>query len=193
MSELTAEYMDKVGVELAPSEIQIHFEVSAIRAVEEIYEDCEVRGCFFHFTQAVWRKVAEKGLTNDYKDIPQVQAYIRRAAALPLLPRDMVQDTWIAAMNEGPESEKVRNFNDYVTSTWVDYETRFPVRIWTQYGNNHLEGWHLKLKNLIAKAHPNIYLFVANIKKIEVIDKAKRAQLDCGVLPKSRKRVYRDF
>ncbi|XP_046569387.1 uncharacterized protein LOC124277702 [Haliotis rubra] len=102
-------------------------------------------------------------------------------------------------MDEGPETEKVRNFNDYVTSTWVDYEAQFPVRISTQYGNigprtnNHLEGWHLKLKNLIAKAHPNIYLFICNIKKIEAVDKAKRAQLDCGALPKSRKRVYREL
>lgn len=38
--------------------------------------------------------------------MPQVQAHARGAAALPLLPLDLVQDPWVAVMEGGPDSEK---------------------------------------------------------------------------------------
>ena len=31
--------------------------------------------------------------------------------------------------------------------------------------NNHLEGWHNRLKRLVGKAHPNVYEFVEVIQK----------------------------
>ncbi|XP_067660025.1 uncharacterized protein [Haliotis asinina] len=84
-----------VGVELFPSVVQTDYEAAAIGATERVFPDAEVRGCYFHFTQAVWRQVSEKGLVNTYKDNRAFNTHVRRAAALPLLPVDQIQDAWM--------------------------------------------------------------------------------------------------
>ena len=67
-------------------------------------------------------------------------------------------------------------FMDYITTNYVDeYDARFPREIWTQCDNvlgdklvirtnNHLEGFHGKLKKHFGK-HPNIFVFIENLKK----------------------------
>ncbi|XP_046562156.1 uncharacterized protein LOC124271132 [Haliotis rubra] len=75
------------------------------------------------------------------------------SAALPLLPVDQIQDAWMEVLNQSPDVDGIGQFNDYITSTWVDYDARFPPRIWNQHGNtgprtnNHLEGFHLDLRS----------------------------------------------
>jgi len=34
--------------------------------IKNKYPDAQIRGCFFHYTQAVNRKVVDVGLRNDY-------------------------------------------------------------------------------------------------------------------------------
>ncbi|XP_046552148.1 uncharacterized protein LOC124261815 [Haliotis rubra] len=141
-----------VGVELSPSVVQTDYEAAAIGATERVFPDAEVRGCYFHFTQAVWRQVSEKGLVNTYKDNRAFNTHVRRAAALPLLPVDQIQDAWMEVLNQSPDVDGIGQFNDYITSTWVDYDARFPPRIWNQHGNtgprtnNHLEDSTLDLE-----------------------------------------------
>ncbi|XP_071104166.1 uncharacterized protein [Haliotis cracherodii] len=75
-----------------PETFQVDFEVAAIRALRTEFQGSDIKGCFFHFTQAIWRKTQELGLAVGYRDNPLVEQWIRRAAALPLLPLQQVQD-----------------------------------------------------------------------------------------------------
>jgi len=49
----------KENVCFMPKIVQIDFELSMMQAIEEVFDGdhTEVRGCFFHFTQCIWRKV----------------------------------------------------------------------------------------------------------------------------------------
>ena len=55
----------KAVLELVPtnqlSTIVMDFEASFWRSVKKLRPDVMQRGCFFHYTQAVWRKVQELG------------------------------------------------------------------------------------------------------------------------------------
>ncbi|XP_067653191.1 ankyrin-1-like [Haliotis asinina] len=112
---------------LQPTRVQTDFELAAIRAIEREFPQAEVKGCFFHYCQAVWRKTQDLGLAVLYKDNPDVQRWIRRAAGLPLLPVGDVQDTWLDAMNDTPAVPRADDMHDYIVETWVDYEARFPL------------------------------------------------------------------
>ncbi|XP_048240880.1 uncharacterized protein LOC125374129 [Haliotis rufescens] len=98
----------------------------------------------------------------DYKEDEEVKKLVRRAAALPLVPRDKVDDVWLDAIADSPAGPKVTAFMDYVTTSWVQ-EGAFMPEIWNHFENqghrtnNHLEGWHNKIKKLAKKCHPNIY------------------------------------
>ena len=116
----------KTGIDISPDIIQIDFESAVIKAVNEVFPTTAVRGCFFHYAQALWRHVVDRGLAMDYKNKPEVQSHVRRTSALPLLPVNQVQDAWLQLLNQSPDGERVLAFNDYVTTTWVDDDARFP-------------------------------------------------------------------
>ncbi|XP_048242867.1 uncharacterized protein LOC125375906 [Haliotis rufescens] len=171
--------------------------IAAIRAIRTEFQGSDIKGCFFHFTQAIWRKTQELGLAVGYRDNPLVEQWIRRAAALPLLPLQQVQDAWFDSMNQSPDVPNADEFNDYIVTNWVDYEARFPPSLWNHHQtfgprtNNNLEGFHSRLNASLNHRHPNLYIEI--IKKIVKSEKTKLSQLDLGAAPPARKRVYKEI
>ena len=54
---------------LHPSTIFVDFEQGAINAFKEEFPDVEVKGCHFNFTQCIWGKIQDLGLSTIYKEI----------------------------------------------------------------------------------------------------------------------------
>ena len=145
---------------------QMDFETAAMNAARSILL-ADIRGCYFHFGQAIWRKAVEHGLKIPYSnpDDTRVARLVRRAGVLPLIPLDQMDNCWIRAMEDAPtEVPGVQGFMNYVTETWVeDINPRFSRDIWNHFDNNgprttnHLEGWHRGLNLEMARAHPNIF------------------------------------
>ena len=48
-------------------------------------EDISIRGCVFHWIQAVWHKNQELGLHTVYIEQEAVHKYVRKLMALPFL------------------------------------------------------------------------------------------------------------
>ncbi|XP_046342249.1 uncharacterized protein LOC124123059 [Haliotis rufescens] len=164
-------YMDDtLNRELAPTRLQTDFEQAAIPAIQLEFPNAEVKCCFFHYSQAIWRKTQDLGLAVAYKEDQAVQQWIRRAADLALLPADDVQD----------------------------YDARFPILLWNHNDttgprtNNNLEGFHNKLNRSLPHQHPNIYRLIEVFRMIEKAVKVKLAQINLGAPEPSRKRVYRE-
>ena len=83
------------------------------------------------------------------------------------------------------------------TKTWPD--GMFPVRMWNVYAlegprtNNHVEGWHSKVRKLAGKAHPNIYEAVTLFQSEQAATEVSIMQLAAGGLPVRRRRKYRNY
>jgi len=197
-SKLKAAVEELLNLRLAPVTVQTDFEQAAIRALQHEFPESEVKGCFFHFTQALWRKIQDLGLAVPYKEDDSVKTWARRAAGLPLLPAADVQDVWVDVMEETPDIHGAELFNDYMVTTWVDTDARFPISLWNHHDtagprtNNNLEGFHHKLNRALPHRHPNIYRFIELIKNIEKTEAAKLIQIDLGAAPPPRKRVYKE-
>ncbi|XP_071088042.1 uncharacterized protein [Haliotis cracherodii] len=58
---------------LAPETIQTDFEAAAIRAEEDSSPNTDIRGCFSHSTQSIWKKVQQLEMVNQYRDNPEVK------------------------------------------------------------------------------------------------------------------------
>ncbi|XP_071109021.1 uncharacterized protein [Haliotis cracherodii] len=192
-SRLKTEVQQRFNRPLAPATVQTDFEKAAIRAVNTEFPNADVKDCFFHYCQAIWRKTQDLGLAVQYKEDPAVQQWIRRAAGLALLPWLDAQDTWLDAMQATPPVPRADDFNDYMVINWVDDDARFPIPLWNHHQtagprtNNNLEGFHHRLNRTLPHRHPIIYQFVEVIKKIECADRTKIAQLDFGAAPPSRR------
>ena len=80
---------------LNPSNIMVDFEQSLHKALEKAFRGTYLRGCLFHYCQAVYGKVVEFGFLTDYMDTnSDIRLGVRRLLALPFLPEDDVEQSF---------------------------------------------------------------------------------------------------
>ena len=106
---------ETVGLQFNPVKVMMDFEAAPISAVKELYPNCSISGCNFHFSQCLWRKVQKAGLSVQYTEKDSVvREYMRPVAALAHLPVRDIPDGWLALMEECPNEDfpQLDEFND---------------------------------------------------------------------------------
>ena len=136
-------------VNLQPSQVFVDFEEGAIRAFKEEFPGVQVKGCHFHFTQCIWRKIQELGLSVEYKEDKKVRVWLEFFKTMAFIPIDLLDSTFQYLLSIQPESlnsDKLRLFVNYFESTWIGRDSKFPKDMWNHYetigprSNNHVEG-----------------------------------------------------
>ncbi|XP_041364761.1 uncharacterized protein LOC121380077 [Gigantopelta aegis] len=131
----------------------VDFEKGAWQAIREVFSDVDVKGCVFHWTQAVWCHIQELGLVTSYRKREAVHSYIRQLMALPFLPSAHIVETFTvlrAWANNGPLIE----LTDYMDRQWIRNPI-FDVPSWCVFGltirtNNDVEATEpMDLESLI--------------------------------------------
>ncbi|XP_060080091.1 uncharacterized protein LOC132559482 [Ylistrum balloti] len=185
--------MEDLHLQLNPTVLFMDFESAAQNAAKAAFPGITLKGCFFHYTQCIWRKTQQLGLQTHYRDNEDIHRLIRRAAVLPLI---RIEDYWFNAWNDLKDVNlpvETTTFTDYVTTQWVEGDRN----IWNQFDNdgprttNTLEGWHSKLKKRIPSSHPNIYLFIRVLKEVQAANDVSLIQHAAGGLPAQKRRCYR--
>ncbi|XP_060070749.1 uncharacterized protein LOC132550676 [Ylistrum balloti] len=170
------------NLDFSPCTVNLDFECASRNAVTQTLPAAELKGCLFHYTSTIWEKTQEYGLQTDYKNLPEVQELVRRAAALPLLPLHQREDCL--------------KLTDYVTKTWI--EGRYPQSTWNHFltegprTNNHLEGCRNKLKKRVKTSHPNIYKIIEEFQRLQAATEVKIIQYAAGGQRRKKARKYRE-
>ncbi|XP_076071644.1 uncharacterized protein LOC143043030 [Mytilus galloprovincialis] len=110
-----------------PNKVSLDFECASRNAVSHVFPNAELKGCLFHYAKAIWKKTQEYGLQTQYKDVPDVNKLVRRAAALPLLPLDRFEDYWLHALENAPQSDACTKLTDYIVLTWLEGTTNLEL------------------------------------------------------------------
>ena len=90
------------------------------------------------------------------------------SCALACVPLRYIQVGWMGLTANIPNVPRVSKFVQYFSSTWLSGS--FSSVLWNVHDlgycrtNNHLEGWHSKLKKVVGKAHPNVFEIVHTFK-----------------------------
>ncbi|KRX62560.1 Small ubiquitin-related modifier [Trichinella sp. T9] len=87
-------------VNLNPESIICDFEIALIPAIQGYFPNTRVQGSYFHFCQAVHRKVGELGLKTRYRTEEQTKRKIRILLATAFLPVPQV-DTGVSLLEAG--------------------------------------------------------------------------------------------
>ena len=114
----------------------------------ELFPGITIKGCFFHFNQAIWRKTQLV-----YKSPTETTTFdnLWEEQLLPLVSMDLIEDVCFNALNDINDIDTLANtttFTNYVTTQWIDGDRQ----IWNHFNTdvprtiNHIEGWHNKLK-----------------------------------------------
>lgn len=149
--------LEKVILHLQPNlavvSVVLDFEASLWAALRQTLPNVQLRGCHFHWTQAIWRKVQELGLAVSYQKDAKTQKFIRRLFCLPFLPAEHIKPVFdtILALDcpATPMPTPLRQLLDYMNNTWI-LSTIWPPTSWSVFNrsirtNNDCEGWHRRL------------------------------------------------
>ncbi|CAF0829701.1 unnamed protein product [Brachionus calyciflorus] len=142
-------------------------ELAAIIAFKAKFPNAQNKACLFHFAQALMRRfTAANFLKKEYEE-PIVNTWFRRLFCLSLVPIDHITDEWTKILNEKPifdqddKNNKLDEFLEYFVNTY--FEGQLEMDLWNHFDtegprtNNDIEGYNLKLKNHVSRAHPDIY------------------------------------
>ncbi|XP_060063946.1 uncharacterized protein LOC132544378 [Ylistrum balloti] len=94
----------------------VDFEVATHNAILGVFQGITIKGCFLH--QCIWRNAQSTGLQTLYNDNDGVKLLVRRAAVLPLIPLNRIEDVWLQTFEEADDADiphLVLSFTDYVT------------------------------------------------------------------------------
>ncbi|VDI17808.1 Hypothetical predicted protein [Mytilus galloprovincialis] len=136
-------------------------------------------------------------MQTQYKDVPDVNKLVHRAAAEPLLPLYRLEDYWLHALKNAPQSNACNKLTNYLILTLI--EGRYPQPTWNYHQrqgprtNNHLDGWHNKLKKRVKTAHPNIFEIINMFKKEQAANGVKKVQYAAGGNMRRKAKKYREI
>ena len=175
-------FLEMRGLELSfqPREIMSDFEGGLEQAVSECFPFCWHRGCYFHFSQAIWRKVQKLNLAKLYKRNDTARLQIRRLFALAFVPVGMVRACFDELQNSAMET--LQPLFNYFRRQWIE---RIRSEMWNVCGvklrtNNHCEGWHNRLNNAMRRHRPNIWHCLATLCMEQTMNDIFRLQILAG-------------
>ena len=140
-------------------------------------------------------KTQTTGLQTLYRDNEEVRTLIRRAAVLPLIPLDRIEDVWFQALEDLEDAgipHDTQPFPDYITEQSVEGDRL----VWNHFGTegprttNNIEAWHGKLKRKVQHSHPNIFPIIQTFKEIQNSNDINRIQREAGETVRPRAKKY---
>ena len=158
--------LDLLPREPLVEEIVVDFEKAIWAAFSTTMPDLRVRGCWFHWAQAVFRKVKEFGLRAAYVRQYVVRMYIRELMALPNLPANHIEAAFYELKQKCPATpgmDRLHELLNYIERTWIT--SRPPPAAWSTFKrsvrtNNDAEGWHNRINGQVPHDRPNLYLLI---------------------------------
>lgn len=130
-----------------PTDIVTDFEMAAINAVRTNFPLAEPHGCFFHFSQNIWRHIQKVGLQSIHNEDAEFAFQLRLLIALAFLPSGSIVEAYeelvATEFYDGPNEHKdaIEQLLTYFQKTYVFAFDRlgkrmaplFPPELWSVY------------------------------------------------------------
>ena len=166
------------------------FELASIAAISgrwPVHPPPTIKGCLFHFNQAVLRNTQRLGLQIAYQQDPDVQKMVRRLMALPLVQIDHLDEAFTdVIMADMPEPGHAAHQNchallDYFLTTWLQPNARYNRQMWNHFNEdadrtiNAAESRHHALNSISRNHRLNVHEFVKEL-RVEIVNAETRIQ-----------------
>jgi hypothetical protein len=179
-----------------PTAVIIDFEKAEENAFRKCIPGALIHGCFFHFTQAIWRKIQNLGMHLRYGTDANYNQMLKKFTALAFCSKTDVAARYaiIAAqlIGEFGNIEQHQDFLEYFENIWIGraHRTpRFSPEMWNckevtenllPRTNNSVESWHNALQSTLGCHHPTIFKLLDGLLKEQVRVNALFVKLQAG-------------
>ena len=109
-------------MQATPTMIMIDFENASKAAVNQVFPNATVSGCFFHLCQSLWRNIQSNGLVPLYTEDQEARKILKQLPALAFLPIDDVIhgfDTIDEELAEPEYEEQIRQIFNYFEDVYI--------------------------------------------------------------------------
>jgi len=201
--------VDAVGN--APLTFLIDFERATMIALNAIFPQTEISGCFFHLTSNIWKRIQAFGLQEQYQADGEFALHLRMIAALAFIPPDEVVNAFdrLCEVIRNTYQNDADRVLDYFEDTYIGRFRRnapraiplFSIQKWNMFHrtheemprtNNHIEGWHRRFQTLCSSSHPTLWKFLELLKREQSINRIEILQAQGGHPPPAQRRRYVD-
>ena len=76
--KILSEGMEDLSLQPNVQQVATDFEIAIIQAAQEVFPSVSAKGCFYHYTQAMWHKVQNLGLQEEYRSNLDLSTLYRR-------------------------------------------------------------------------------------------------------------------
>lgn len=93
-----------------------------MNSIKKEFLSTEIHGCFFHFSQAVWRKIQNYGLTTIYIEDVNFALQVRKLISLAFIPIDKVVNYFEVLLESDFYMENENMLTPLITyfeTTWI--------------------------------------------------------------------------
>ncbi|CAF4646427.1 unnamed protein product [Rotaria socialis] len=189
--KILKDFAISINRKFEPTRILSDFESGLISAIANEFSAAVHNGCFFHYTQAIFRRIRALGLTTLYFQNSEIRSCCRKLMALALLPIDKIESSFhsLRVKSSTMVNQELHQLFLYFNHQWL---VNVPLKIWNVYGchhrtNNNCEGFHNRLNQRIQKSHPNIWMFIKLLQTEECRFRHLLLQMNAGA--QARKKV----
>ncbi len=148
-----------------PEHLMCDYEHSLRNSLTSVFPGVEPDRCYFHWAQAVFKKINNKGLTIPFRTNRRFKRWCLMAMALPLLPPDKIMEAW-ASLRQDPvaslasyERRQWVELQNYIEEYWL--HTIGPNIISVAFAprrtNNEVERFNKGLNQRARVSHPPIF------------------------------------
>lgn len=116
------EFIEKEVFKLQPAELMTDFEKGLRKSITKVYPNTEVRGCWFHFCQALRKKSRALGLQTLQAQNASANIIIKEFMSLPLLPPEKIVEGFnqiIGSIREHGLTNEFKKFTAYFKNFWM--------------------------------------------------------------------------
>jgi hypothetical protein len=175
--------------------VMADFESALLNQIKATFSMAVIKGCWFHFNQAIMRKlfnlgksivfkinlkyslIYSKGFKLEYFNNFDFKIWVRRFGALALLPIGNLMEAWKIIIDTilVPKTTELVKFIKYIVDVWIIGKkgSNFSPEVWNCHEcighrtNNNLEGFHSQLNKDLTQKKPDIYTVIRHFKTID--------------------------
>ncbi|CAN8008537.1 unnamed protein product, partial [Ixodes pacificus] len=172
------------GKMLSPPFLLVDFEMAAMNAIRRTFPATVLKGCLFHFTQCLYRKIQKAQLQTRYAEDPDFSLKMRMLFALAFLPDHQIRAAYEAIRPlMPPEATKVLKHleNNFILGklrtlgpVHMRMPPPFPPQVWSvadlidagqPRNTNHVEAWHRRFKSVVGVSHPGVFRLIDALRR----------------------------
>jgi hypothetical protein len=134
---------------VTPATVAIDFEAAMWQALHDTFPQSRLLGCYFHYSQAVVKKIGNLGLRTLYGSNAYIRNVCQHLLSLPYLPAALMEEAFTQTRLLA-DTDVLRELGGYVDATWLSSPVwqlqELSVYMHSERTNNAVEGWHRALR-----------------------------------------------